>query len=144
MSGKDSIIGVALTKCYFCGGSSDIIINQRLNPSSARKVEAMNGMVVSMDPCSKCVDYMRKGIILIGINPEKSEPGWDDARKIPNPYRTGHFAVLTEAGFKRAIKAGPSFDFGMAKRWMFVDEESIRALGLDKLVDPADAGEDKK
>ena len=141
---KENTIGVALTKCYFCGADSDIILNQRLTVSEARKVEAMHGKVVSMDPCPKCAEYMKRGIVLIGIDPDKSEPGWNKGGRIPNPHRTGHYIVITEKGFKHAFTEGPAAAFGLKHRWMFITEESIRALGLDRIVDPTKVGEEQE
>lgn len=47
-------VGVALTKCFYCGGDSDIILNRKLTKHHAKKVEEMDGQIINREPCSKC------------------------------------------------------------------------------------------
>ncbi len=74
-------VGVALTKCFYCGEDGDILINQRLTKHSAEKVESMHGHVVSKEPCGTCAEHMKTGIIVITIDGEKSKGD------MSNPYR---------------------------------------------------------
>jgi hypothetical protein len=68
---------IALTKCFFCGEGSEILIQTHNLQTKSRHVEALNGMVTSMRPCSKCEGYMKQGIILLTIDEAKSESGWN-------------------------------------------------------------------
>lgn len=58
---KHTILGVALTKCYFCNEDHQIVLNTRLTPGHAHKVEQMHGKIVDMNPCSKCAGFMKQG-----------------------------------------------------------------------------------
>ena len=90
-------VGVALTKCFYCGGDSDILINDRLTKHNAEKVESMHGQIVNRKPCGKCQEYMKTGIIVITIDEEKSQGDMN------NPYRMGFFGVMTDAAITRMI-----------------------------------------
>ena len=74
MSSKNDI-GVALTKCFYCGNDSDILMNRVLTKHMADKVKECHGKVVSMEPCQQCKTYMDIGIIVLTYDPEKSPQG---------------------------------------------------------------------
>lgn len=124
-------LGVALTKCYYCGGDSDILMNTRLTERMAEKVKDTHGKVVSMQPCRKCEGYMKDGIILLTIDDEKSEEGWahPGEGKIPNPWRTGGFFVVREAAMDRLLQE-PLRSQVKKCRWTFIEEKIARAIGL--------------
>lgn len=44
----------------------------------------------SLDPCDKCRDYMEQGILLISVDPKRTQDRH-------NPYRTGGWVVIKEA-----------------------------------------------
>lgn len=124
-------LGVALTKCYFCGKGDKIVMNAVLTPERAAKVEKLNGMITDMDPCNECRGYMKKGIIIIGIDSKKSEPNWHLPREgeMPNPYRSGSFIVLREEAVRRMFNGeGGARDFALKHRWVFVEEEVCEML----------------
>jgi hypothetical protein len=130
-------VGVALTKCYFCGESDRILINKLLTKQMAKKVESANGKVIDMEPCAKCADFMEQGIILLTIDDSKSDPGWNKPgpsatsehhRWMPNPYRTGGFFVVKEEALTRML--GEAHDFALKHRWIFIEHEVAEKLGL--------------
>lgn len=85
-----SKLGLAITKCFYCGhDKNQIIMNTRLTEAAAEKVEKMHGKVVDMEPCDKCKKYMELGIICISCKDDDPE------------YRTGGWAVISEDGFKK-------------------------------------------
>lgn len=121
---------VALTKCFYCLDDGDILMNTR--PGTENKfIKEVDGKVISMEPCSQCVKYMERGIIIIttrtgeqaGVERDRVE--YNTAKErfetehesynryaglrnkkqmlpfVPNPYRTGVFTVITEEGFRR-------------------------------------------
>jgi hypothetical protein len=147
---SNSRIPVALTKCYFCGESGDLLIGRQfVHGPDKSKVEQMDGLVVNMDPCNKCVDLMKQGVILITIDDAKSAPNWDkpeattrtkasirhhldgteETPGIPNPYRTGGFFVVTEAAITRLFPASHAA-FALKHRWMFIEHEAAEKIGL--------------
>jgi hypothetical protein len=132
-----SNLGVALTKCYFCGNDAGIAINTRLTPAHARNVEKMHGMVVDMTPCSECSGHMKKGVILITIDDKKSEKDWNKPPPccnggpfIPNPYRTGGFFVITDDAVRRIFHPEAMAAHAIKHRWMFIEHEAAEQIGL--------------
>lgn len=122
-------LGTALTKCYFCLKDDAIILNSLLTRASADRVRNMHGKVVGMTPCPKCAELMKKGVILITIDSAKSEPDWDKA-PIPNPYRTGGFFVVTDDCVRRVFTPASYADWAIEHRFMFIEDEAARAMGL--------------
>lgn len=128
MQSNKPILGVALTKCYFCQKDDQIILNTRLTPECASSVEAMNGKTLNLEPCRECAGYMEQGIILITIDPAKSGAGWEKAA-LPNPYRTGGWFVLREAAVARMF-TGEALAFALKHRWIFIKHAAAVSLGL--------------
>ena len=120
---------IALTKCYFCNEDYEIIMSRRLTINPDPKIEEMNGKVIDMSPCPKCQELMKKGIILITFDPAKSEPEWYKS-KMPNPYRTGGWFVVTEDGFKRMVNNKGLVDYALKARWLFIEHEVAVRVGL--------------
>ena len=121
---------VALTKCYFCGEDGDIIIPCTLTQHVANKVEEMHGKVVNMDPCNKCKDLMKQGVILITFDPAKSKEGWHK-EQMPNPYRTGGFFVVKDEAVRRIFNdEGGATAFALKYRWIFIEHAAAAGVGL--------------
>ncbi len=127
---------VALTKCFFCGEDAHIVLHKRLGD-----VSEMHGKVCSMEPCSKCAEHMKAGIILIGIDDAKSEKGWhrSNGREnfIPNPYRTGAFCVIREEALDRIFNNPEYNAWAKRTRWIFVEHEVLVKIGAVKEPVPA-------
>jgi len=87
---------------------------------------------VDMEPCPKCKIAMEKGVILITIDNSKSEPGWERSR-MPNPYRTGYYIVVSEEFIRRALPDNLA-EFGLKNRWMFVEHEVADRFGMLKEI----------
>lgn len=116
---------VALTKCYFCTKDNYIILRRDLGDASE-----FHQKVVDMTPCTECAEHMKQGIIIITIDTEKSEKGWDK-NKLPNPYRTGGFFVITEEGFLRITEGLDALqEFGLKNRWMFIEHAAAEQMGF--------------
>jgi len=122
---------VALTKCFFCGESDKILLATHYNRNGEplHDLAPMHNKVVDMEPCSQCADYMKQGIILIGIDAEKSAQGWE-REKLPNPWRTGAFAVLKEEAILRMVNDKKVIDFAVKCRFMFVEHEAMAMMGV--------------
>tara|TARA_Y100000310_G_C20681689_1_gene816360 strand:- start:135 stop:515 length:381 start_codon:yes stop_codon:yes gene_type:complete len=118
-----SNIEVALTKCFFCGEDSEIVINKTLTSYYAKKVKEMHSKVINKKPCNKCQGYMKKGIIVISTDKDKTED--ED-----NPYRTGGFWVIKD----RAVKEMPMKDelktSILKTRIMFLEHNLAKDMGL--------------
>lgn len=126
---------VALTKCFFCGKGNEILLDRRL-----KDISALHDKVRNMNPCNECQELMNKGIILIGIDEEKSDQGWSvppvslEQRKswIPNPYRSGAFVAITEQAFERLINEPSLVEYGKKHRWMFIEHKALVHMGAIK------------
>ena len=132
---------MALTKCFFCGESDKILLGKRLIKGTGKLEREVHGKVVDMEPCSKCAGYMKQGVIILGIDEQKSEPGWNKPNGqdhwMPNPYRTGDFSVVKDAFFQRV-------DDEMARhalkvRWIFMTQEAGRKLGVFQTPTPKES-----
>lgn len=126
---------VALTRCFYCGEPNEILLNRRMGHN--KFIEAADGKVVDMNPCPKCEEYMKQGVILIAIDEDKCERNWnmpDKSNKhwMPNPYRTGGFFVIKEEAFSEIFNPCEALDFALEHRWMFIDEKAAKAIGLYK------------
>jgi hypothetical protein len=140
----ESRLGVALTKCYFCGEGNEIIMNSILSEQHAANVDKLDRKVISMRPCSKCEGYMKLGILFITVDESKCEPEWnvppskrsvahrrygEDERWMPSPWRTGGFFVVKEEAVRRFI-TDDMLDYVLKNRWMFMDDKAARELGF--------------
>jgi len=125
---------VALTKCFFCHGDHDLVLNTRLSPGAARQVKEMHGKVINMDPCSKCKDIMSKCIVFITIDDSKSEIGWnrpprDSEGWMPNPYRTGGWFGIKESAVERMLPPD-IYKWAAKHRFLFVEHQEAENMGL--------------
>lgn len=124
-------LGVAVVKeaCRICGKSYDgpLILNTRLSVPMADKVKALHGKTVGFmkEPCDECKEFMKQGIIVVGIDESKT----DDKS---NPWRTGNFWVMKEEAIKRMLKDDVE-DFRadvLKKRVMFIDIKIAAQMGF--------------
>jgi len=95
----------------------------------------MKGKVVNMEPCSKCKEYMKKGIILITIDESKCSVGWNKPSEgdIPNPYRAGGFVVITEKGLRKFVSPPSLLESILKHRWTFIDYNTAVSMGMIKV-----------
>lgn len=115
-------IGVALTKCFICGEDDCIVINTKLTKKHAEEVEKMNGMSISKEPCPKCREHMKNGVILISVDEDKS----DDMN---NPWRTGGWWVIKSDAVGRLLKKELA-DQLLKSRVGFIEHEMAEGIGL--------------
>lgn len=130
----DSKFEVALTRCYFCCQGNEIVVNTLLIERAAAEVKKLHDKVINMQPCPKCEELMKKGVILLTFDESKSSPGWEKAR-MPNPYRTGGFFVVKDSLVERAFDHPEAVKFALEKRWLFIQHEVAVQLGLFRLAE---------
>ena len=129
---------VGLTRCFYCGEPNEILLDRRLRNTLERDLG-----IIDTEPCPSCAEYMEQGVIFLGIVPPANGQipvvEFKDKRgkvisRVPNPQRTGHMAVISNEGFGRIRLAGilPEniVGFALKYRWMFVDVEAGRKLGI--------------
>ena len=103
--------------CFFCGADKEVILFGRL-PDDA---QAPHIACYNKEPCSKCADYMKQGIILISVR--KGESG-------NNPYRTGKWVVVKDAFISRNVIPKELADHILSHRVAFIPDDAWVALGL--------------
>ena len=138
---------VALTRCFYCLEGDRILLAKTYTHEGepVKDLKPFNNKVLDMDPCQKCADWMKKGIILIGIDNAKSDPDWNtppnlnEDRKnwLPNPWRSGAFSVIKEEPFKRLFPE-EFHKFALERRFMFMEHEAMVMTGII----PAEGEED--
>lgn len=121
---KKDVIGIALVKeaCPLCGAKQDgpIVINRRLTPGEAEKVNLMHGQTIGYmeKPCSDCQEIMNQAFLLIGIVEAKT----DDPK---NPYRSGNKWGVTHEYAETLLGKD-----GIKKGVAFISVEAAHELGF--------------
>lgn len=81
-------VNPTIPKCFVCNeDKNEIILMGRLKDDA----EAPKNVCFDNEPCNKCKEHMRKGIIMISVK--------DGEKDTDNPYRTGGWIVLKEDAF---------------------------------------------
>lgn len=119
---KDHGLNPTMPTCFYCGESKNEIA---LLGAASKKITGeekapMHGPVIDMEPCDNCKDYMKQGVILIGVVEEKTH-------NEKNPYRSGHFMVVKDDVVRR------NFNPEMAERVIesrcaFIDHRIVTAM----------------
>ena len=122
---------VGYANCFFCGGPNEVLLDTRLKKTLTR-----NMGVLSMEPCPQCKEYMEQGIILMSISDDTSEE--DMKGTIPNPHRTGGFAVITDEGLKNIMRESSILEFAFEHRFMFITDSAWNFIGLNRTKEPND------
>lgn len=101
--------------CYICGEEKNEIALLGRLPNDEKA--PMKG-VIDKEPCDKCKEFMKQGIIFISVrNGEQGD----------NPYRTGGWIVVKEEAAKRMFN--DDFD---NNRIFFMDDETWDKIGFPR------------
>jgi hypothetical protein len=110
-----------ICKCYLCGNDKNEIALLGNNYKS----EAPLSGVIDKEPCDQCKAWMQRGIIIIGVDVDKSRVGEE-------PYRSGHYIVLKEEAAHKLFNPEILPDV-LKARVVFMPANMIQELGLDKI-----------
>lgn len=103
--------------CFYCGeDDGTIILPGRLK----NDVEAPRRAVWSKEPCAKCKELMRQGVMLLEVR---------DGESGENPYRTGRMWVLKDEALRRMVNPEAA-EAGIRHRVMFLEEQTAKMIGL--------------
>ena len=105
-----------ITRCFVCGEDK----NEIALLGAAYEGEAPMHLCLDKEPCDKCKEHMKQGIILISVR---------DGESGDNPYRTGGWVVIKEEALKKVIN-DPKL---LENRMMFVPDAAWKALGLPEV-----------
>jgi len=114
-SGDKSHVG--MSTCYLCGETKEILLDTRLRnklPHSA---------CYDKEPCTKCKDYMKQGIIIISVR---------DGEFGDNPYRTGGWWVVKEQVIIDIIHDEEPRNNILKERVLFMGDKVCDNIGLKK------------
>jgi len=113
-------VNPAIPLCFFCNESKNEIILAGRLPGDE---QAPQHHVWNMEPCDKCVEYMKQGVIFISVR--------DDASG-SNPYRTGGWCVMKDEAVARIITDETVRNDVLKRRVSFVPDEVWDAIGLPR------------
>jgi len=115
-------VNPSISTCFYCGQDKNELI---LAGKMKGDVEAPRRAVWSKEPCDQCKGFMKKGIICISVDEEKTTDK-------ENPYRTGCFAVVKQAVIERAIQPQELVDDVLKKRVCFIPDDAWDKLGFPR------------
>lgn len=123
---KDLEIALAKEACLACGKLIDgpIIMNTKLTAKEAEKVKEIHGKCIGYaeDLCDTCKDMCSKGLLVVEIDAEQSEPN--------NPYRSGKLFVLdNNSDFVKSIDEKFIIN-KKGSKFIFMDKEVTKQLGF--------------
>lgn len=108
----------SLMLCYYCQEPSGVAVMGRLKGDA----EAPRQATFDMEPCAKCKEFMKMGVICISVR-----DGETDAL---NPYRTGNWCVIRAEALIPHIKP-PELKADIEKRRVcFIMDSDWQQLGF--------------
>lgn len=141
---KDSIalspkygVNPSVQQCYVCGEDVGVILFGHMKDKGASRkrcaepreaqsdIEAPRTVCLDKEPCDKCKEHMKQGIILIGVR---------DGESGENPYRTGEFLVIKQEAAERLF-CGEGGKKALEMRMAFVEQKVLKATGLLELME---------
>jgi hypothetical protein len=126
---KEHGLNPGLEQCYFCMKDVGVILW-----GHNRGKEAPRRACVNLDPCSKCAELMKRGVILVSIRDGEFEDV-HSSKQPPNPYRTGGWVVVTEDAVIRMLG---DFAPGLLQlRFGFIEDSAWDKLGFPRTKEEA-------
>lgn len=137
-------VNSSVARCFYCGEGSEVILFGASYPGGGAAPHDLG--VWDMNPCNKCEEHMKKGIILIGVDEstmakvEEERKAYElktmnpaPARKrwlpfIPNPHRTGEFIVIADRWVEQYVQPEELKQKILKSRWSFVPTELAQNL----------------
>ncbi len=111
-------VNPSIAVCFLCGeDKNEIVLLGRLKGNA----EAPCRAVFNQEPCDKCKEYMKQGVILISVK--------DNDPDQKNPYRTGGWIVVTEDCIKKVFSKPEVL---LKKRVGFLEDSAWNAIGFPK------------
>jgi hypothetical protein len=121
------------TRCFFCNETKDVrLIGAAVKPFKEAGLCSSDGEmnhdigVVDMEPCDKCKEYMKQGIIMVSIR------DGDEEFNMQNPYRTGGWIVIKEEAVERMGLPPETSENILRTRFAFVPDTTWDMFGLPR------------
>lgn len=116
----DKKFEVGMINCFFCGEPKGLVMNTRLTEKDAKNIREINGHAIDYEPCDKCKELMKQGIMLVSVR---------DGETGNNPYRTGKMVVLKEEAVKE-FSSPEMYEQIMKTRFAFIEDSVWTKIGL--------------
>lgn len=118
-------VNPSLMVCYYCGEDKGIALMGLIRGKERSDPEAPRHVVLDKEPCDKCKEYMKEGVILIEVR---------DGEHGDRPYRMGGYAVVRDDWIKRAIQPAELCADILKKRVTFIETSTWDMIGLPREV----------
>ncbi|MBU2177725.1 MAG: hypothetical protein KJ556_21745 [Gammaproteobacteria bacterium] len=120
---KNFGLNPTIPTCFYCGGEKDelILLGAASKKITGQEQAPMRGLVFDKAPCDQCKKHMEQGVILIGIDESRTHDK-------ENPWRTGHFLVVSEAWVRRCVSSDELRDNILKQRVVFVPGEMAEQM----------------
>ncbi len=142
-------VNPSISQCYFCLEDLDVILfgNSWRDKDGNRGQAPMKCGVINMQPCPKCEEHMKQGIIVISIRDDDSGPPPREVdqfgRNITplwNPCRTGGWWLVNAERLAEIIRGimkdkehGDRVAANMLqRRWIFLPDKVCDMIGFVK------------
>lgn len=110
-------INPSINLCFYCGSETGVLLLGKLKGD----MEAPRFMSLNTEPCDKCKELMKVGILLIGIDVNKT----DDMN---NPYRSGKMVVVKDNWVNKNVKDDDLKAKILRLRFTFIDSKIIEGV----------------
>jgi len=110
-----------LMVCYVCNEATNEIALLGELPEDK---EAPRQGVLNKEPCEKCREWMKKGVIFIS-----TRDGEEDS---DNPYRTGGWCVLKDEAVTRVVSTPHLLETILKARVAFIEDAVWDKIGLPR------------
>jgi hypothetical protein len=117
-------VNPSLMQCFVCGEDVGVALLGKLPGDEQAPHRICFGP--NDEPCDKCKDHMKMGIILISVR---------DGEEGDNPYRTGGWCVVREEAIKRWLEEGDNEELLtdiLKRRMAFLPDEVWDMIGLPR------------
>lgn len=115
----------SLDLCPICGAETGVALL-----GNACKEEAPRQGIYSNQPCDKCGNAMKQGVMFIEVR--------DGEEGKPNPYRTGRIAAIKDEAVKNIVNDKDLLESILKSRQAFVPKSVFRHLIPDEVFEKGD------
>lgn len=126
----------SIVKCFWCGEECGIALCGKLKGDK----QAPHFVIQNYEPCDKCVEHFKKGILLAGCTDkpvlEEMPPICSDENGNMH-YPDGSHIVLTEQGVERILNDQVMIDEAKKNKVVFMPSEIVHQIVEDanKLIE---------
>jgi CRISPR/Cas system-associated protein Cas10 (large subunit of type III CRISPR-Cas system) len=116
-------VNPSLEQCFVCLQDMGVILFGRLKGDAEAPRKVCLGS--NSEPCPKCQELMKQGVILISVDEAKTKDR-------SNPYRTGGFVVVRDKFIRRVFRPKKVVEDVLRRRLAFVPDDAWDLLGLPR------------